>query len=160
MKRAATCLLLSLAFTQCTSRQPRREPADATKPAANTVITKERLDGRERERTAYQDGMSDGAVDADRSAASDYSKHRGHFDKNTEQAYRDGYRDSFAKNRPGTLQAVLTTAQQGTHDAGYAAGLRDRRMSHGSDPDSHFGTYDPKLSSWFLDGYQEGFEGR
>ena len=155
MKRIAALLLLPLAFSQCTWLQGHHDPA-----TANPVIIKERWEGRERERTAYEDGTADGAADAGRGAANDYRSHSGKFDPQTEQAYRDGYREGYSQASASSHKSTLTAAQQAAHDTGYAAGLRDRRMNRGADPDQHAGTYDAKLSSWFLDGYQEGFEGR
>ncbi|MDB6075174.1 MAG: hypothetical protein JWO89_2814 [Verrucomicrobiaceae bacterium] len=159
MKNSLPLLLLPLAFTQCTWMHPQRETS-TTKPKPADAVMEERRAGREKERSAYADGSADGRADAGKGAADDYSKHRGRFNNHTEQAYRDGYREGYAKGRAGGHDSALTAAQQATRDAGYAAGLRDRRMNRGADADSHAGTYDAKLSSWFLDGYQEGFEGR
>lgn len=160
MKRTAALLLLSLAFTQCTWMHPHSDASPDTRPGPGNVVIKERWEGRENERTAFADGSADGRADAGSGAPNDYSRHRSRFNSHTEQAYREGYAEGFAKGSSGGRESTLTAAQQATRDAGYAAGLRDRRMGRGADPDSHAGTYDAKLSAWFLDGYQEGFEGR
>lgn len=157
MKRTAA-LLLPLLLAHCTG--PRGiSVRDSLKPGVNTV-SKERWQGRERERAAYEDGAADGKIDADRGTPQNYQSHHGRFTAATEQAYREGYESGYGTARPGTRDAALTNAQQAAHDAGYAAGLQDRRRNRGSDPDQYNGTYDAKFSSWFLDGYQEGFEGR
>ncbi len=156
---APSLLLLSLVYCQCTWMHPNREP-NPTKPGSSNTLVKERLEGRENERAAFEDGSADGSADAGRGAANDYTSHRGRFNSHTEKAYREGYGQGFARSAAGGHESKLTAAQQATRDAGFAAGVRDRRMNRGADPDSHAGTYDAKLSSWFLDGYQEGIEGR
>ncbi len=158
MKRTAALVLLPLFLAQC--QGPRGVSVrDSSKPGTNAV-TKERWQGREREHAAYEDGSADGKIDSDRGSPNNYQAHQGRFTAATEQAYREGYESGYGTAKPGTHEAALTNAQQAAHDAGYAAGLRDRRRNRGSDPDQYAGTYDAKFSSWFLDGYQEGFEGR
>jgi len=153
MKRIIALLFLSLAFTQCTWLGLRRKPG-----TLNPVVTKERWEDRDRARSAFEDGKADGAADAARGTPKDYKAHTGHFDSQTEPGYREGYNQGFDQSSANGTGKTLTAAEQAARDAGYAAGLRDRRRGRGSDPDQYAGTYDAKLASWFLDGYQEGFE--
>ena len=155
MKRFTALLLLPLAVSQCTWFGPHHAPG-----TVDPLVTNARQEGRDRARAAFEDGGADGAADAGRGAAKDYKSHRGRYDAQTEPAYRDGYNEGFDKATAAGPVKTLTSAQQAVHDAGYAAGRRDRRMNRGADPDQYAGSYDAKLSSWFFDGYQEGFEGR
>lgn len=145
-------LLALLALCQCEAMRGHRDA-----PVADPPQVEKRWEGRELERAAFADGQADGAADLASGSAKDYARHQGRFSSGTEQAYREGYNEGYAA---GGASAALTAAQQQAHDTGYAAGVRDRRMGRGADPDQHAGTYDAKLGSWFLDGYNEGFEGR
>ena len=148
-------LIVPLALCQCVSQRP-HEP-----PAVDPSQVEDRWEGRELERTAFADGEADGAADFASGSPRSPASHRSHFAAGTEQAYREGYNEGYDKAAAaGRKSASLTAAQQQAHDLGYAAGVRDRRMGRGDDPDKYAGTYDAKLSSWFLDGYHEGLEGR
>src|SRR3569623_2040732 len=109
MKRTAA-LLLPLLLAHCTS--PRGiSVRDSLKPGASTV-SKERWQGRERERAAYEDGSADGKIDADRGTPQNYQSHRGRFTAATEQAYREGYESGYSSSKPGPHAAALPNAQQ------------------------------------------------
>ena len=158
MKRLAL-LLVPLAFNQCSWMSPARGQRD--QPVADSVQTEDRWEGRELEREAFADGATDGAADHDSGSLKAYSGHPGRFGPGTEQAYSEGYNEGYDKSSAGGHEATdRTAAQKRVYEAGYSAGLRDRRMGRGDDPDQYAGTYDAKFSNWFLDGYHEGIEGR
>ena len=144
-------LPLALALTQCTWLRP---PADPSK--VEPLVAQERAEGKEREHQAYENGKADGAADAARGDIKNHKAHSERFTPSTERAYQEGYMEGFGKGGPG----LVTAEQQAAHDAGYAAGLKDRRRGRGSDPDQYKGTYNAKLESWFVDGYYEGVEDR
>ena len=153
MKRLIALLFVSLVLAQCTGLRSRPHGPDKIDP----VVAKDRIEGRDRARLAFENGKADGAADAARGESGGYTAHKGRYDAATEAAYREGYAEGLGQK---TGEPKTTPAQQAAHDAGYAAGLRDRRRSRGSDPDQYKGTYDAKLESWFVDGYYEGIEDR
>ena len=158
MKRIAL-LLVPLAFNQCSWMSPMRGQRDL--PVADPGQTENRWEGRELERAVFADGLTDGAADHDSGSPKAYSGHPGRFGPGTEQAYREGYNEGYDKSAASDHKATeRTAAQQQVYDAGYSAGVRDHRLGRGDDPDQYAGTYDAKFSSWFLDGYHDGLEGR
>ena len=126
-------LPFTLALSQCAWLRPAPDPSKV-----NPLVAQDRTEARERDHQAYENGKADGAADAARGDIKNYKAHSERFTPSNESAYREGYLEGFGKGGPG----LVTAEQQAAHDAGYAAGLKDRRRGRGSDPDQYKGTYD------------------
>lgn len=105
----------------------------------------------------YNEGYQDGVNDANNYRNRDYKRYRNKYENRYESTFRDGYNAGFDSIR----QSVRwTNSQRSAYDSGYSIGQNDRRRSGQNRSSNESYRYDPNISLYFQQGYNDGFDGR
>lgn len=105
----------------------------------------------------YNEGYQDGVSDANNYRNRDYKRYRDKYERRYEDTFRDGYNAGFDSVRP---MVRWTSSQRSAYDSGYNIGQNDRRRSGQNRTANESYRYDPNISLYFQQGYNDGFDGR
>lgn len=106
----------------------------------------------------YQEGVQDGASDAQSNRSNDYRRYRNKLDGNKyESFYRQGYEAGYSNLSPNQR---WNNEQRNSYDDGFRNGESDRRRNISRLPERYEGRYNRSYEAFYKQGYYDGYDGR